>query len=134
MATLALMLGMGAFFVALIASRRMKERAFSQQNDDQKLAVLDSFAARGSLQLIPLAVLVVLYLGVSQFLPDTTLVTAAFWIGLLGFGGVSIGLNTRRLMALDLPPSYTRSWLLGRAMMLAGVLAMMAGLYASSVS
>ena len=134
MATLALMLGMGAFFAALIASRRMKERAFSQLDDAQKLAVLDSFAKRGSLQLIPLVVLVVIYLGVSQFMPDANrLVTLVFWLGLLLFGGISIGLNTRRLLTLDLPRSYTRSWLLGRAMMLSGVLAMMAGLYVSSV-
>jgi len=134
MDTLALMLGMGAFFAALIASRRMKERAFSQLNDTQKLAVLDSFSSRGSLQLIPLAVLVVIYLGVSQFMPDAnTLVTTVFWLGLLLFGGISIGLNTRRLLGLDLPRSYTHSWLLGRAIMLGGVLAMMAGLYVSAV-
>lgn len=129
MGTLAMMAGLGAFFAALIASRRIKERAFSALTDEQKLQLLDSFSGWTTLQLIPLAVLVLLYLGVSQLAPDSsTTVTVVFWLGLLIFAASSVGLNTLRLRRLPLPAGYTRSWLLSRALVFGGVVAMVAGL------
>jgi hypothetical protein len=132
--SLLLFVGIGAFFAALIASRRIKERAFTQLSDAEKLTLLDSFAGQRSLQLIPVAVMVMLYLGVSLLGDGSTqLITTVFWLGLGAYGLLSVGLSTLRLRSLDLPAHYLRSWLLGRALVFGGVLLMLGSVWAGGV-
>ncbi len=133
MGPLAMLVGIGGFFAALISSRRMKAEAFAALDDTQKLAVLDAFSGH-SLHLVPLAVLVMLYLGVSQLTDGTgPLITVVFWLGLLAFACASVLLSTLRLRKLDLPSSYLRSWLRGRALVFGGVLLLMGSLFLAGV-
>ena len=130
MSSLAMLVGMGAFFAALIASRHMKHRAFTTLSDEQKLLVLDAFGGMRAVQMIPIAVLVLLYLGVSMMSGGSSaLVLTVFWLGLLVYGVLSVALQLARLRQLDLPESYTRSWLLGRAMVFGSMALMMLGLW-----
>ncbi len=135
MGSMAMMIGMGAFFATLIASRRIKERAFAALTDEQKLALLDSFSGNQALRMIPMAVLVLLFLAISQRAPESsTLITGVFWLGCLVYGAVTVTLNTLRLRRLDLPPAYTRSWLLGRALVFGGILTLLAAGFLASRS
>ncbi len=129
-----MLVGMGIFFGAILASRILNERAMVQLEDAQKLALFDAFTGQRKYQLIPLVVLVLLYLGVSQAMAGSTVVvTAVFWLGLVAYATVAMVLNVSRMRGLDLPSSYLRSWITGRALVTTGVIAMIAGFFLAGV-
>ncbi len=134
MGSLAITLGVLAFVGALITSRRMKERAFTALDEDQKLRVLDAFGGLRITQLVPIAALVLLYLGVSLVGQGSSdAVIAVFWLGLLLYGVLSVTLQLLRLRQLDLPPAYARSWLVGRLMVFGSMVLMILGFWLGGV-
>jgi hypothetical protein len=127
MGSLPLIVGMAAFLAGLIGSRALHDWGMKQLDDSQKLALLESYSGQRALRLIPLAAMVMLYIGASQL---TTLsrsaLTGVFWIGVVLYVFITVGLNAGRVLRLDLPSGYNRAWLAAQALSLVGVLALMA--------
>ncbi len=134
MASLAMLLAMGAFFGALVLSSIMKRRAWSQLDEAHRATVLDVFTGRFRRRLVPIIVLVVVFLTVSQITPGSPwLVDAVFWVGLPCYALTITVLDALQLRKMAMPSSYLRSWLASRAVFWAGAVFLLAGFYAAGI-
>jgi hypothetical protein len=71
--SLLLYIGLAAFFVAIIVSRILSERAVQLLTPEEKLRLLDSFSRFRALSSIPLVLVVFIFFSISSFPPQFVL-------------------------------------------------------------
>ncbi len=121
--------GLIAFLVGIIASRFLAEKGYATLTGDEKTRLMDGFSQHRKYSLIPLAVIVILYMGAMQVVPHSHReLTWALLAGTVLYLVATTVWMQRRLRALDLPPAYVRTFLLARAISFVGVLVLFGAL------
>jgi hypothetical protein len=102
-----LYIGLAAFFVGMIASRILSERALRLLTPDEKLRLLDSFSRLRAFGSIPLVLLVFIFFSITSFPPQ--FVMPGFlgaWALFAGFVAWQHYFVHRRLRELAISESY----------------------------
>ncbi len=96
---------------------------------------MDGISQHRKYSLIPLAVIVILYMGAVQVIPENhrALTWALLGATLLYLVATTVWMQ-RRLGALDMPPAYVRTFLLARAISFAGMIALFGALQWGGIS
>ena len=117
--------GLVAFLVAIVAARYVAERGLAALSTEQKTRLVDGFASHRKFSLMPVALLVVLYLGATRLFPDALreLTYVVFGATLVYVLASSLW-SQRRLRSLEMPGAYVRTFFWARALSTAGVLAL----------
>lgn len=96
-----------AFFVAVIASRVISDRALKNLSSDQKAALVDAFAGMRMYSLIPFVVIMVAYFVLIQHPVMSIQALTVFYLGtFVIYIAWSYWFSRRRLLKLDLPKAY----------------------------
>jgi len=104
-------IGLAAFFIGLIASRILSERALRLLTPDEKLRLLDSFSRLRAFGSIPLVIIVFIFFSISSFPPRFAL-PAFFgaWALLGGFIAWQQFFVQRRLRELSISETYRAAY------------------------
>lgn len=113
-------------FIALLAaigvSRFISERGYRGLDSEQKLRLMDGFSSTRMYSMIPLLVLVA---GFWYLTAETEiskqLVTTAYFGLLIVYVVARTILNQRKLLSLEMPPEYRRTFMIAQAVSLVGV-------------
>src|SRR5262245_26704093 len=100
-------IGLCLMFGAIVVSRVYGERALKTLTPEQKVRLLDGFSRFRVLNLIPIVVLFIGYVGGLRYFPEhaTELVIASL-IAVLVLFAINHVLIARKLREIDTPPTY----------------------------
>jgi len=117
--------GLIAFLVGIVASRYLSERGYSTLSDAEKTRLMDGFSQHRKYSLIPLVLYVLLYLGAVRLFPEHHRDLTHILLGgtVVYMTSTSIWMK-RRLKALEIPPSYVKTFLWARGISFVAVLVM----------
>jgi len=122
--------GVVAFLAGTVLHRTLAGKAYALLDADQRAAWADAFhRVRWSLLLPPVVLIGLFFVGV-RLLPDRVpLLSALFWLGLLGFVAGNAVLTLRRLAARGLPARSRRYWALSQVARWGGLLGLFCGFF-----
>ncbi|MGB7343703.1 MAG: hypothetical protein WBD20_05800 [Pirellulaceae bacterium] len=114
--------GFIALIAAIIVSRFISERAYRELDSDQKLRLMDGFSSTRMYSMIPLLVLVgaFWYLMTKTDINKSTITFAYFGL-LIVYVVVRTILNQCKLVMLEMPARYQRTFMIAQAVSLVGV-------------
>lgn len=107
---------------SVVVARILNERGYRQLDDAEKLRLMDGFSATRAYSLIPLLLLIGAFWGLSS-LPgiDHTLLAIGYFVGLLTYIVVLAVFNHRRMLSLEMPDNYRKTFGLSRIISFTGV-------------
>ena len=114
--------GLLVFFVCLMGSRWVGERAVAALDDDMKLRLIDAFAKQRKYGLLPVIGLTVLaFLPLRYFSGYPAEVLIVFMLLSCGLIAGAMIATFRKLSQLGAPRGYIKSYFLGRALVFGGM-------------
>lgn len=123
------MLGIALMLTAIICSRIINERAMRKLSADGKGKLVDAFSSLRVIALIPMAGLAGFYFAAESLGVSDTRQAMLWMCGfMLMFGAGVQFVVWRRLRSLGFSIDYVRQYVLGRLMVFAGALIMLASL------
>lgn len=110
------------FVITILASRFLNEKANRHLDEQARSALIDIFAEFRIQFLIPIVVIILSFFLFIKLYPDRyrTISFAYFGLLVVYLAGTNI-ITFRKMKALDLPRSYTRTFIASKAVMYAGL-------------
>jgi len=114
--------GFIALLASMVISRFISERAYRKLDSDQKLRLMDGFSATRMYSMVPVLLLVAAfwYLTTKTEI-DRSLITTAYFGLLIAYVVLRTILNQRKLLAIEMPVVYRRSFMTAQVVSLVGV-------------
>src|SRR5690606_29626403 len=106
---------------SVVVARILNERGYRQLNDAQKLRLMNGFSAMRTYSLIPLLLLIGALCGLSS-LPkvEWNLLAIGYFGGHITYIVVLAVYNHRRMLSLEMPENYRRTFTLSRIISFGG--------------
>lgn len=110
------------FVITILVSRFLNEKANRHLDEQARSALIDVFAGFRFQFLIPIIVIILSFFLFIKLYPDSYRTISLIYFGLLVvyMAGTNI-ITFRKMKALDLPLSYTRTFIASKAVMYAGL-------------
>lgn len=110
------------FVITILVSRFLNEKANRHLDEQARSALIDVFAGFRFQFLIPIVVIILSFFLFIKLYPDRYRTISLIYFGLLVvyMAGTNI-ITFRKMKALDLPLSYTRTFIASKAVMYAGL-------------
>jgi hypothetical protein len=114
-------LGIIVMLICIVLSRIISEKAHKNLTSEQKVSLIDSFSEMRKYNLLPLAVIFIVFIFAKYLKP--ALGMSFYIIFLIAILSFLVGLQIivfRKLKRLEMPKSYTKIYVLSKIIVLSG--------------
>ena len=115
-------IGLIVFFVLLVASRFLNEKALKILSSEEKVKLLDGFSNMRKYNLIPIIVFIGIYFLMNKYFPQLYLVIFISYFGLLIIFVILTSIITfKKLHKLELPKNYIKKYIFSMIIQYIGI-------------
>ncbi len=112
--------GIAVFFISIIFSRIISEKAFIQLSQEQKISIVDSFSKMRTYNLIPIGTILLAFFLLEKYISLNSIGVFSFLAALSAFLIFFQWLSVRKLKKLDLPEKYIKKYFISRLIIMSG--------------
>jgi hypothetical protein len=118
------LIGILAFFAAIMINRSIMSSALRKLDDETKLKFIEVFTKRGSLSYLLFATVLVFLVMMQVFPQYRWILIAVYGLALISFMVTKFFINYKKLKEINVPPEYFRSFFIGYGVFILGLVAM----------